>query len=131
MRHTKLAAVIFLVTIAAILASACGGGGKAGTNESPTMASSGISKPKPIVMLVNATTAGVFDNYYAILDISVKNDGADGVVIVVGTISQGTSSLTNEIPVYLTQGTMQTVKLVFHLKWRGGEWTPSVQTEVP
>jgi hypothetical protein len=134
MKSTKLAGVIVLIAIAAIMASACGGGSSssASTNTKPTaVASSDISKPRPTVLLVNATTAGVMDNYYAILNITAKNEGADGVVIVVGSITQAGLTQNNEIPVYLTSGSAQTVKLVFPLKWKGGEWTPTVETEVP
>jgi len=115
------------------MASACGGGSSASTNNpKPTaISSSDISKPSPTVLLVNATTAGVMDNYYAILNITAKNEGADGVVIVVGSITQAGVTQQNEIPIYLTSGSAQTVKLVFPLKWKGGDWTPSVQTEVP
>jgi len=130
MRHSKLAGIVLLVALAAVLASACGGGG-ASSEPKPTMPSSEISKPNPTVVLVNATTAGVFDNYFAILDITAKNDGADGVIIVVGSITQAGETKKNEMPVYLSQGATQTVKLVFPLKWRGGDWTPTVGTEVP
>ena len=132
MKCTKLAGVIILIAIAAVMASACGGGGSANTNPQPTsVPASDISKPRPTVLLVNATTAGVFENYYAILNITAKNEGADGVVIVVGSITQDGLTKNNEIPVYLTSGSAQTVKLVFPLKWKGGDWTPTVQTEVP
>jgi hypothetical protein len=132
MKSTKLAGVIILIAIAAVMASACGGGSSASTNPKPTaVASSNISKPNPTVLLVNATTAGVFDNYYAILNITAKNEGADGVVIVVATITQAGQTQRNEIPVYLSSGSAQTVKLVFPIKWKGGDWTPTVQTEVP
>jgi hypothetical protein len=130
MKLTKLAGIILLVAIAALLASACGSGG-ASTEAKTAIPSSEITKPKPTVVLVNATTAGVFDNYCAILDISIRNDGADGMVVVVGTITQAGETKKNEIPVYLTQGTTQRVKLVFPLKWRGGDWTPNVTVEVP
>jgi hypothetical protein len=80
---------------------------------------------------VNATTAGVFENYFAILDITAKNDGADGVVIIVASITQGSDTKTSEMPVSLKKDEAQTVRLVFPLKWRGGDWTPSVTTEVP
>ena len=130
MRHAKLAGILLSVALAAVLASACGGGG-ASTEAKPTMPSSEISKPKPTVVLVNATTAGVFDNYFAILNITAKNDGADGIVIVVASINQAGETRKNEMPVYLSQGATQTVKLVFPLKWRGGDWTPTVGTEVP
>jgi len=132
MKCTKLAGVIMLIAIAAVMASACGGGGSTSTNPKPTsVASSNISKPSPAVLLVNATTAGVFDNYYAILNITAKNEGADGVVIVVASITQAGQTQRNEMPVYLTAGSAQTVKLVFPLKWKGGDWAPTVQTEVP
>jgi len=133
MKGTRLAGVIILIAIAAVMASACGGGSSASTNNpKPTaISSSDISKPSPTVLLVNATTAGVMDNYYAILNITAKNEGADGVVIVVGSITQAGVTQQNEIPIYLTSGSAQTVKLVFPLKWKGGDWTPSVQTEVP
>lgn len=130
MRQTKLVGIVLLVALSAVLTSACGGGG-VGTEAKPTIPSSEISKPKPTVVLVNATTAGVFDNYFAILNITAKNDGADGIVIVVASINQAGETRKNEMPVYLSQGATQTVKMVFPLKWRGGEWTPTVGTEVP
>jgi len=132
MKGTKLAGLIILIAIAAVMASACGGGGNANTNPQPTsVPASDISKPRPTVLLVNATTAGILDNYYAILNITAKNEGADGIVIVVATITQAGQTQKNEMPVYLTSGSAQTVKLVFPLKWKGGDWTPTVQTEVP
>jgi hypothetical protein len=133
MRYTKFAGVITLIVLAAFLASACGGS-SASTEAEPTKSytqSSQISKPKPKVVLVNATTAGVFENYFAILDITAKNEGADGVVIIVGSITQGDDTKRNEMPVFLTKDEAQTIRLVFPIKWRGGEWTPSVETEVP
>src|SRR4030042_80433 len=129
MRYTRLAGVVVFVAIAALLASACGGGG-ASTEAEPTKSvaqSSQISKPKPKVMLVNATTAGGFENYFAILDIKAKKEGADGVIIIVGSITQGSETKRNEMPVFLTKDTAQTIRLVFPLTWRGGEWTPSVE----
>lgn len=132
MKCTKLAGVIILIAIAAVMASACGGGGSANTNPQPSsVPASDISKPRPTVLLVNATTAGMFENYYAILNITARNEGADGVVIVVASITQAGQTQKNEMPVYLTSGSAQTVKLVFPLKWKGGDWTPTVQTEVP
>lgn len=130
MKCTRLLGVILLILVAAVLASACGGGG-ASTEAQTTVPSAQINKPKPTVILVNATTAGVLDNYFAILDITVRNDGADGVIVVVGTVTQAGETKRNEIPVSLTKGATQTVKLVFPLKWRGGDWTPNVTTEVP
>ena len=132
MKGTKLAGVIILIAIAAVMASACGGGSSTSTNPQPTViTSSDISKPNPTVLLVAATTAGIEDNYYAILNITAKNQGADGIIIIVASITQAGQTQTNEMPVYLTSGSSQTVKLVFPLKWKGGDWTPSVQTEIP
>lgn len=133
MRYTKFVGVVILVVLTAFLASACGGG-SASTEAQPTNSftqSSQISKPKPKIVLVNATTAGVFENYFAILDITAKNDGADGVVIIVASITQGSDTKTSEMPVSLKKDEAQSIRLVFPLKWRGGEWTPSVTTEVP
>ncbi len=130
MKYTKLIGIVLLVAIAALLASACGGS-SASTEDQTTMPSSQINKPQPTVVQVNATTAGVFEDYCAILDITVRNDGADGVVVVVGSITQAGETNKSEIPVSLTKGASQTVKLVFPLKWRGGDWTPNVSTEVP
>jgi hypothetical protein len=133
MRYTRFVGVVILVVLTAFLASACGGG-SASTEAEPTSSytqSSQISKPKPKVVLVNATTAGVFENYFAILDITAKNEGADGVVIIVASITQGSDTKTSEMPVSLKKDEAQSIRLVFPLKWRGGEWTPSVTTEVP
>jgi hypothetical protein len=131
MKRSMLAGIVLLIAIASVLASACGGGASASSDAKTSVISSQINKPKPTVVLVNATTAGVFDNYYAILNITTKNDGADGMVVVVGTVTQGGETEKAEIPVSLSSGETQTVKLVFPLKWMGGEWTPNVETRVP
>ena len=131
MKRSMLAGIVLLIAIASILASACGGGASASSDAKTSVISSQINKPKPTVVLVNATTAGVFDNYYAILNITTKNDGADGMVVVVGTVTQAGETEKAEIPVSLSSGETQTVKLVFPLKWMGGEWTPNVETRVP
>ena len=131
MKRPMLAGILLLIAIASVLASACGGGASASSDSKTSVISSQINKPKPTVVLVNATTAGVFDNYYAILNITVKNDGADGMVVVVGTVTQAGETNKAEIPVSLSSGETQTVKLVFPLKWMGGDWTPNVTTEVP
>jgi hypothetical protein len=53
------------------------------------------------------------------------------MVVVVGTVTQAGETEKAEIPVSLSSGETQTVKLVFPLKWMGGEWTPNVETRVP
>ena len=131
MKRSLLAGIVLLIAMASVLASACGGGASASSDAKASVISSQINKPKPTVVLVNATTAGVFDNYYAILNITTKNDGADGMIVVVGTVTQAGATNQAEIPVSLSSGETQTVKLVFPLKWMGGDWTPNVETRVP
>jgi len=98
-------------------------------NSTPTTPE--VLKPKPIVEAVNAATSGMLDNYYASMDITIKNDGADGTVNVIASVTQGTQTIKNEIPVYITRNAKQVVRLVFPLKWKGGDWTPDVQVQVP
>jgi hypothetical protein len=131
MRGTKLAAVIILIAIVAVMASACGGSSASTSPNPTTIPSSDIKKPNPTVLLVNASNIGMMDNYYAILDITVKNEGAEGTVIVTGSITQAGQTQSNWFPVQLKSGAAQTIKLVFPIKWKGGEWTPTVQTEIP
>ncbi len=90
-----------------------------------------IVKPKPVVLDSTAGTGGLGDSYYAIIDATVRNDGADGTVNVVTTVVQGTVTQRNEFPVFLKRGDKQVVRSVFHLKWKGGEFTPNVTVEVP
>ena len=129
MSRAKLGAVL-LATIALLsVATGCfaaSGGKTAGASQSPEP-----MKPKPVVESVNAATSGMADKYYAIMDIAVKNEGADGTVIVAASITQGAQIVDNELPVYITHNGRQTVRLVFPLKWKGGDWTPSVQVRVP
>ena len=88
-------------------------------------------KPKPVVLESTAGTGGLNESYYAIIDAVVRNDGADGTVIVVTTVVQGTVTQKNEFPVFLKRGDKQVVRSVFPLKWKGGEFTPNVTVEVP
>lgn len=101
------------------------------TPSGPTASPTPAVKPKVSVVNVSASTSGQLDYYYAILDIDVKNDGADGTAVIIAGITQGTETKTLEYPINLTKNSRQTVRLVFPLKWRGGEWTPSVRVEVP
>lgn len=90
-----------------------------------------VTTPKPAVESLNAATSGAMDNYYAILDITVRNDGADGTIIVDASITQAGQTVENELPVYLTRNAKQVVRLVLPLKWKGGDWVPNVATRVP
>lgn len=126
--------IIVLAAIVLVLASACSRA--VATTATPTLApaqpaSAEIVKPKPVVLAVSASTSGMFDSYYAVLDVTLRNDGADGMVILVGSINQANTNTKGELPLYLGRNITQTVRLVLPLKWRGGDWTPSAVLEVP
>jgi len=134
MKGTKLVIIIALLAGLVVLSSACGGGGATEVVAEPLLPQTQpeeVVKPKPAVVAINASTTGMFDNYYAILDITLRNDGADGMVIVVGSVTQGAEITKNELPVYIAHNANQTVTLVFPLEWKGGDWTPKVETEIP
>ena len=78
-----------------------------------------------------ASTAGNASDYYVIVDANVKNEGAEGVVNVVASVTQAGTSSTKETPVTLARGAAQNVRFVFPIKWKGGDWVPKVSTEVP
>lgn len=95
-------------------------------NSEPTLVT-----PQPQVESVVATTSGTENGYYATLDIKVKNSGAEGTVLIQASITQNGKTTTNGMPVYLTQGEEQELKLTFPLVWGGGEFTSNVQAIMP
>jgi hypothetical protein len=78
-----------------------------------------------------ATTTGTQSAYYATLDIKVKNNGAEGVILVQAQVTQGGRTGSNEMPVFLKQNETHELKLTFPLVWEGGEFTSTVKTLVP
>lgn len=133
-RTARLVGLAALLMVVAVSLSACGliGGSKPATEVPSTpVKPPEIVKPQPSVVAVSAATTGMLDRYYAIVDATIKNSGTDGMVIVVGSVTQGTENIKNELPVYIPRDATLTFRLVFPLKWRGGEWTPAVRTEVP
>jgi len=78
-----------------------------------------------------ATTSGTQSAYYATLDIQVKNEGAEGTVLVQASITQDEKTTSNEMPVYLAQNETHELKLTFPLEWEGGEFTSTVDAIVP
>ena len=133
-RAARVASLSVLLMVVMVSLSACGviGGSKPAPAAPPVLNKPPeIVKPQPVVVAVSAATTGVFEKYYAILDATIKNGGSDGMVLVVGTIAQGTETIKSEVPVYIPRDATLTIRLVFPLKWKGGEWTPSVQTEIP
>jgi len=84
-----------------------------------------------VVEKVVATTSGTEAAYFATLDISVKNNGAEGTILVIGSITQGGRTSQSEMPVFLKEGQSHELKLTYPLVWRGGDFTSNVQTIIP
>ena len=90
-----------------------------------------VAKPKPVIESVNAITSGMGNNYFVILEVTIKNEGSDGTVIVSASITQGDQTQANKMVTNMNRNTTQVLRLTFPLKWEGGEWTPTVQALVP
>ena len=88
-------------------------------------------KPHPLVTNINSSTAGFFEDYYVILDATVKNEGTAGSVLVVASITQADSRSTKRMPLFLDKGESQVGRFIFPIKWQGGEWSPKVTVDVP
>lgn len=88
-------------------------------------------KPKPVVVSVNADTSRTENSYYAILEITVKNEGAEGTVLINASVRQAGKTTSDKMPVYIQKGKTQSVRMIFPLIWEGGEWTPAVSVKVP
>ncbi len=134
MKGVKIIAMVALAVAVVLLASACSGGASQVASPTPPLlrtTSGEVTKPKPAVLSVNAITAGLFESYFAVLEVTVTNEGSDGVIVVVGSIAQGGVTTKNEMPVYLAHNAIQSVRLAFPLQWKGGDWTPNVTTEIP
>jgi hypothetical protein len=101
-----------------------------GATSSESTTTTVVIQPKPSVTFT-AGTSGTQEKFFAILDISVRNDGADGVVIVKAIVTQGGQTQQAEQSMYITRNSKQPVRMVFPLIWKGGTWTPNVTAEVP
>jgi hypothetical protein len=111
-----------------ILATSCFGNSSSTT---PTVSSTDAVRPKPSVGNVVASTSGLENAYFATLDITVKNDGAEGTILVIGAVTQNGATSQAEEPVFLKQGESHELKLTFPLVWKGGAFTSNVQTIIP
>ena len=130
MQRYKLLIVAVLVVIAALTITATGcGHSKSSVTSNPSTIS--VIKPEPTVAKVTASTSGVQNNYYADLDITVKNNGADGTILVKASVTQVDNTSTQEQAVFIKGGQTQELKMTFHILWEVGDWTPSVQAVVP
>jgi len=117
--------------MAALMALSTGCFGSSMTNSSGTPATPALVKPQPRVENVGATTRGTKSSYYATLAIKVKNEGAEGTILVIGTVTQAGKSAQNDMEVFLKQGESHELKLTYPLVWQGGDFTTSVQAIVP
>jgi hypothetical protein len=130
MRRSILFCAVLFVLVAAlsVLVGGCFGSSSSGVTATEKTTS---IKPDPSVESVVATTSGTEGAYYAILDIKVKNRGAEGTILVVASITQAEKTVQNEMPVYLKQNETHELKLTFPLVWKGGTWTSDVKTQIP
>lgn len=90
-----------------------------------------VAKPRPVIESVNAITSGLGNNYYAILEVTLRNEGSDGTAVVSASVTQGNQTQTNEMVTNINHNTTQVLRLTFPLKWKGGDWTQTVQAIVP
>jgi hypothetical protein len=129
MRRSRLfgAFVLILVIGLAVFAGGCFGTENGGTATEKTS----TVKPDPVVESVVTTTSGTQGAYYAILDIKVKNKGAEGTILVIASVTQDGKTVQEEMPVYLMKNVTHELKLTFPLVWKGGVWTSDVKTQIP
>lgn len=120
--------VIFLTLILLLTCAGCFNATSAAPDSSGTPQT---VKPKPVVKSVNADTSRTENSYYAILEIEIKNEGAEGTVLVNASIRQAGKTISDKMAVYIQKGKTQSVRMIFPLIWEGGEWTPTVSVKVP
>jgi FlaG/FlaF family flagellin (archaellin) len=130
MKNRKIIIAVCLVIVAALMltTAGCFGSTAAGSSSETTPT---VVQPQPRVENVTATTSGTQSAYYATLDIKVKNDGAEGTILVQASITQKGKTSQNEMPVFLKHGESHELKLTFPLVWQGGDFTSDVKTIVP
>jgi hypothetical protein len=129
MQRTKIfgAAILIIAAALMLVTSSCFGTASGASSGSGSSA----VKPKPTVVSNVATTSGTASAYYTTLDIKVKNEGAEGTVLVQASVTQSGATNSREQEVYLSSGETHEIKLTFPLTWKGGEFTSNVQAIVP
>jgi hypothetical protein len=132
MQRSKLFNAIVLVMAAALvlIASSCFGdiGGNGGSSDTTTPA---VVKPKPVVESSSATTSGTEGSYYTTLDISVKNNGSSGMVLVTASVTQNGKTSQKETYSFVKKGESRPFELTFPLVWKGGDFTYKVEASIP
>jgi hypothetical protein len=117
--------ITILFSVTGCFGVASGAGNSTGT-PTPT-----VMMPNPVIEKVIATTSGTSHAYYATLDITVKNTGAEGLILVKASVTQNGKTSHDEMDVYLKTGKTNELKLTFPLVWQGGEFTSEVSAIVP
>ena len=131
MQRAKLFGAAILVIMAALMlvATSCFGGNSFSSGSSG--GTPAVVNPQPVVESTVASTSGTQSAYYATLDIKVKNNGADGTILVLASVTQSGKTSQNEMPVFLKQNEEHELKMTFPLTWQGGDFTSSVQAILP
>jgi hypothetical protein len=121
------AAILIIFAFLVLSTSGCLGITAGASTATPT----GPVKPKPVIANYIATTSGTAAAYYTTLDIKVKNEGAEGTVLVQASVTQTGTTNSREQEVYLASGETHELKLTFPLIWKGGDFSSNVQAIVP
>jgi hypothetical protein len=127
--------LIFIIALP-LGAAGCFSDSNNGNSNTPTSGGTGtpsgiVLTPDPEVVNVIASTSGTPDAYYSTLDIKVRNNGAEGIILISAAITQGDDTQTRETEVFLKQGAEYELKMTFPLEWKGGEISTDVTATVP
>ena len=128
MHRIRLAIAMIIISVLLLSTSGCFGNTSLGGSQTTP---GEVVKPKPAVEKITASTSGIENAYYAILDIVVKNNGAEGTILVVASVVQGGVTQQNEMPVYMMNGETHELKMTFPLRWKGGEFTANANCILP
>ena len=129
MRRSKIFGAVILVVLAASMVLAVGCSSKSSNSSASTAAT--VVKPQPTVESVVASTSGTQSAYYTTLDIKVKNNGADGMIVVQASVTQSGKTSQGNFSVFLKRGAEYEAPLIFPLVWEGGEFTCEAHATVP
>jgi len=124
--------LIFILAIA-LSAGACFAGNTDDDDDDNTTTTSKATViiPDPEVVSVVASTSGTEDAYYVTLDIKVTNNGADGIILIEATVTQGDEIQKDETTVFLKQNADYEYKMTFPLEWKGGDFETDVTASLP
>ncbi len=134
MQRSKLLGLALLMTIAVLvlITGGCFSGSSDTVGSTPSVTAN-VLKPLPKVEEITANTTGSESNYVVFLHVKVKNNGANGTIVLQGKVTQNGMTITHEMSVYdLKKGeTREVVLEPFSLVWKGGDWSADVKAIVP